>query len=281
MKRDPLLLGVIIFFISIIISALVSLKSTPASIVIAVCGLILTIIIIFHKPLDTKIKKNGYFRFIAPGFDVTLWTARVDNPIRTVIPDHPTDTTTNEEAKKLCQEGRDLVAPKATGKEANLNLAFEKFYTAYKLDTNYWEPRINIAQILLIWGQLDRAYGWAADVRTNFSEIKAAFVKAGLIMAEIMERRIDPKMSKESLQSEFKKIATILEDSLKKDPEHLTTRYSLGRVLLLCGVDKKIIEDFLMESIKYKDFRERFRDILQSTGLKNMFKKDFPNFPEN
>ena len=90
------------------------------------------------------------------------WTIQSSQPIRTVFPERPTDTTDNRQAIELAKQGRRLVNPTEEGARPDLSAAMNKFQAALKLDPGYWESRLNVAQILLLTGQLQAAFAEAS-----------------------------------------------------------------------------------------------------------------------
>ena len=206
------------------------------------------------------------------------WEVRSDQPIRTVFPDRPSDSTTNQEAISLANEGRALIKAKGHGHEVNLSTALTKFEQAAHLDDNYWEPRINIIQILLLTGHLKDAFTEAHAVRAKFGDIPLAFAKSGLLIARVMEQGLSDDDPETKRQSTYKTIANVLQDNLHHCSGHVTTMISLGRALLLAGASANDMHDFLSGSFQYPDFVTAFKQALEREQLLDQFNRQFPGF---
>ena len=139
-----------------------------------------------------------------------------------------TNSAQNQKAIELYNEGCTLMQTKSDDKEVDLNKAIKKFRKAASLDSQYWEPRIGIAQCLLLAGQTRNAFSDAESIRLFFPGEPLAFAKAGLIMAKVIEAGILHQDDKDEQRSKYRVI--LLCESLKKCPGHVTSMKSLRRV---------------------------------------------------
>lgn len=227
----------------------------------------------------SKRKGRGEISF-SPAKGATIkWEVRSDQPIRTILPENPTNSTENPEALRLCDEGRALIKLKSSGEDVNLDVALEKFRQSAILDPKYWEPRINIAECFLLSGRMIEAFSEAESIRLLFSETAPlAFVKAGLIIAKVIEEGISPEDQEGDRRSRYRVIANLLRENLEKCPDHLTTMISMGRVLLLAGAPEGELKEFLFQAKRLRAFREEFRRSLEREGMTEAFSSQFPEF---
>ena len=123
------------------------------------------------------------------------------------------------------------------------------------------------------------AFSEAESIRLLFSETEPlAFVKAGLIMAKVIEEGISPEDQEDDRRSRYRVIANLLRENLEKCPGHLTSMKSLGRVLLLAGATEGELEDFLLRAKQSSAFDEEFRMSLAEEGMTEAFSSQFPEF---
>ncbi len=269
--------AVVVFLGCIITSSLTGDTATAISIVCAsvfVSGLLL-----LYPTIENISDRKGTGELVfSPSKGVTFsWEVRSNKAIRTVFPEKPSNTTNNESAVKLCNEGRAIVKAGSGNKEQNIKIALEKFRKAAELDTEYWEPRVNIAQILLLTGNIKAAFSEAEGIRLYFNNTPLAIAKSGLIMARVLEQSISSKDDIEHTKLIYKKIVIILKDNLIRCPGHLTSMISLGRALLLSGADEKRMKEYLLDALQFGEFKNEFKKSLDREKMLDKFLKQFGN----
>ena len=204
-----------------------SFAASPTFGIAAVCaGAFIAGVFLLYPVIEglSKRKGKGEISF-SPAKGATIkWEVRSDQPIRTIFPEKPTNSTENQEAIRLCDEGRALIKRKSSGEDVSLDVALEKFRQSAILDPKYWEPRINMAECYLLSGRMMEAFSEAESIRLLFSETAPlAFVKAGLIMAKVIEEGISPEDQEDDRRSRYRVIANLLRENLEKYPGHLTS----------------------------------------------------------
>lgn len=259
-----------------------SFAVSPTFGIAAVCaGAFIAGVFLLYPVIDglSKRKGKGEISF-SPAKGATIkWEVRSDQPIRTIFPEKPTNSTENQEAIRLCDEGRALIKRKSSGEDVSLDVALEKFRQSAILDPKYWEPRINMAECYLLSGRMMEAFSEAESIRLLFSETAPlAFVKAGLIMAKVIEEGISPEDQEDDRRSRYRVIANLLRENLEKYPGHLTSMKSMGRVLLLAGASEGELKDFLLRAKRSSTFDEEFRMSLAGEGMTEAFSSQFPEF---
>lgn len=268
------LFGVI--FLLCVVAAVVSALFVPngqrLAIVLVVAGAVVPIVLLLgSRPGKGEVKVTH------KGVTVE-WDVRSENAIRTVFPEISTDSTKNQQAILLANEGRDLIKAKSSNHHVDLSTALEKFRQAAALDQEYWEPRINIAHVLLLTGQLKDAFAEAESVRLVFRGVPLAYAKAGLIIARVIEQGISEADPEEIRQARYTQIAELLKESLLHCPGHITTLTSLGRALILAGQGTEEIRKFLSDAFQYQEFVSSFRQTLEKEELLQQFNEQFPGF---
>ena len=275
------IVAAIIFVFCIIMATIVEMPTTVA-ILVVLGGVLVSAMIVMSPALQ---KFAGKIWVSPDGVHLELkaskWDVRNDQPIHTVFPERPTDSTDNQEAIKLANEGRNLIKKKTVDHEVDLVAALKKFKQAALLDDRYWEPRINIAQILLLTGQIKDAFAESEAVRVAFRRVPLAYAKAGLIMARVMEQRISEKDSDDKRHANYTQIANLLKDNMERCPGHLTTMTSLSRVLLLAGTDATEMRTFLKNMFQYPGFVTEFKRTLEQEELLAKFNLEFPGLFED
>ena len=261
-----------------------SFAASPTFGIAAVCaGAFIAGVFLLYPVIEglSKRKGRGEISF-SPAKGATIkWEVRSDQPIRTIFPEKPTNSTENQEAIRLCDEGRALIKRKSSGEDVSLDVALEKFRQSAILDPKYWEPRINIAECSLLSGRMMEAFSEAESIRLLFSETAPlAFVKAGLIMAKVIEEGISPEDQEDDRRSRYRVIANLLRENLEKYPGHLTSMKSMGRVLLLAGAPEGELKNFLLRAKQSSAFDEEFRMSLAGEGMTEAFSSQFPEFFE-
>ena len=259
-----------------------SFAESPTFGIAAVCaGAFVAGVFLLYPVIEelSKRKGGGEISF-SPAKGATIkWEVRSDQPIRTIFPEKPTDSTENREAIRLCNQGRALIKRKSSGEDVGLDVALEKFRRSASLDPGYWEPRINIAECHLLSGRMMEAFSEAESIRLLFAEAAPlAFVKAGLIMAKVMEEGISPEDQEDDRRSRYRVIANVLRENLEKYPGHLTSMKSRGRVLLLAGAPEGELKEFLLKAKQSSAFAEEFRTSLEREGMIEAFASQFPEF---
>ena len=275
--RLTTVLGTGVFLICVLILPLFQ-DNYSVILTILIFGSLISVVII----LSPTLRKMSAKMNISPvdGFTVE-WDAVSRQPIRTILPKHPTNSTRNLEALRLTNEGRELVSKKTSNHRVDLTPALEKFQEAARLDETYWEPRINIAQILLLTGKLKDAYAESEAIRVAFRHVPLAYAKAGLIAARVIEQTVFKEDSETKRQNRFAQIIGILEDNLAHCPGHLTTMTSLGRAKLLAGANVDEMREFLDNAHQYPEFAKEFKKALISDNLLQNFNSQFPGHYED
>ncbi len=255
-------------------------ESPSVAIAVLSCGAVLGSVAFLLPALSKCIEGAGSVVLGPSGLKIHSqeWTVQTDEPIRTFMPPQPTNETNSEMAISACDEGRRIVSAGRPGEPVDLERALACFEEAATLDPEYWEPRINIAQVFLLRQELEQALALATDVRVRFAEHEQAFAKAGLIIAKVLELRIPAEATVEQRRKGYSAIVGILKDSLRKCAGHMTTRTSLGRALLLSGVGQSKLVEYLGECMGYESFRLRFREALVADGLMERFRETLPEF---
>ena len=209
------------------------------------------------------------------------WEIRSE-PVRVVVPTNPTNSTSHKEAVQMCDKGRSILASKQRGEEVNINEAISYFSKAAQLSPEYWEPRLNKASALLFKGQALQARNVAEKVLHQFGSVDPlAYSKAALLIAKVDELRISENDTETEQESKYSTIASDLEKSLLRNPSHITTRLSLGRVYLYSRAPEEKICSFVKESLRFPDFRSCFSDALSNEGLTEEFYNRFPVLAEH
>ena len=262
-----------IFLLGVLIIAVVVMKFAE----IILLGMVLALFCFVYAVLlllaaEGILKRSKRGEITSKGIK---WEIR-EEPVRVVLPHNPTNTTDSEKAKKLCEEGRQCVSQKKAGQDVDLDKALSLFERASELDEDFWEAQLNVAALKLLQGNTKDALAIASHLRTRFADVPLAFVKSTLIIAKIEELLISKNDPQASQQGAYKKLARLLEESLDKQTDHLTTRISLGRVYLLAGETKDTLEKFLTESLKDDNFAEAFRKALEAEGLTREFEDEHP-----
>lgn len=263
-----------IIFLLCVVAAVVIIIFVPkgqglAMTVVSAGAVVCIVLILGTRPGKGSVKFNENGATIE-------WDVRSDYAIRTVFPEIPTDSTKNVQAISLANEGRALVKVKSSNPEVDLSAALEKFQQAAALDKEYWEPRINIAQILLLSGQLKDAFSEAESVRLVFRDVPLAYAKAGLIIARVMEQGISGDDPDEMRNARYAQIAALLKENLERCAGHLTTMTSLGRALILAGEETEVIREFLSDALQYPEFVSAFKHTLEKEELLQQFNEQFP-----
>jgi tetratricopeptide (TPR) repeat protein len=218
--------------------------------------------------IDNVIRKARKGKLSPRGIE---WETRTEL-VRIAVPTNPTNTTDRAEAIRLCEQGRMIVR-----EHGDLETALELFTRAFRLDNRYWEALVNQANILFLLGRVHDAVSAANRVRTQFDNIGLAYAKATLVIAKTLEMRILESASEEQQEADYRMISGLLEESLTKLKSHITTRTSLGRVMLLSGTHKETIEKFIEESLEYDEFAEAFLKALEAEKkLTERFREEFP-----
>lgn len=270
-----------VFLACVLASAFIT--SGAVAIAVVGAGVFVAALFVLHPTIDamTHRKVSGELNLSATTGVTVKWEVLSDQPIRTVFPENPTDTTNNEEARQLTQDGRAIVRSKNTQGDVDLSTAFEKFRAAANLDRGYWEPRVNIAQILLLTGNLKDAFAEAGSIRVAYEEIPLAYAKAGLIMARVIEQGISEEDTEEDRKGKYHMAQGILQQNLMKCPGHVTSMTSLGRTMLLAGADTQQMREYLNEAIQYREFAEEFRKALDREEMLDAFSSQFPEFVQD
>lgn len=273
-------IGAAVFLASIAAAVLLASHSTVATIAVVCAGVFMGGIFVLYPVFQNVASRKGKGQIdFSPTKGVSFqWEVRSNQPIRTVLPTEPTNTTQNERAISLCEEGRLLISSQSTNKDALLDEAYSKFKAAATLDPGYWEPRLNIAQILLLRGKLKDAFSEAESIRLIYPETPLAFAKAGLIMARSIEQQIGLDDPIDERQRQYQTICNILRGNLKHCSGHLTSLMSLGRAMLLAGASVEEMSSFLEVAARIPEFKEQFFDALKREGILDKFKEQFPDF---
>ncbi len=274
--RFRLIIAMCVFALAGILAVLSGSPWTGAA--LALGGAFLALVILFFPELRNLLKTSESIK-IGPTYMKfeSQWTASRTKPIHTIIPTIVTDATSNEKAKALCERGREYVAPKEKGTPVDLDAAMRCFQEAAELDNDYWEPRINIAQILLLKGLLKESFAAATEVHIRFRSDKLAYVKAGLIMAKVLEQRMPPGQKLAEKRVGYGAIMELLQENLRSLPEHLTSRISLGCALLEFQGEASEIRAFILGSAVFPGFMEAFVEALKKEGLFDQFRSQFPD----
>lgn len=262
-----------IFILGVLIIAVVVMKFAE----VLLLGMVLAFLCFVYAVLlllaaEGVLKRSKRGEITSKGIK---WELR-EEPVRIVLPQNPTNTTNSERAKKLCEEGRKCVSQKKAGHDVDLDKALSLFEQASELDENFWEAQLNVAALKLLQGNTKDALAIASHLRTRFADIPLAFAKSILIIAKIEELLISEKAPETSQRQTYKKLARMLEESLTKQRDHLTTRISLGRVYILAGEKKETLEKFLRESLEYDNFTKAFSKALETEGLTREFEDEYP-----
>lgn len=267
--------------IVVLMACLVISMNSSHGIIVIIAGVFIAALLILHSSIEKLVERKGSGELSLSPTGMTIsWEVMSDQPIRTVFPENPTDTTNDSVAKSYCEQGRAIVKAKNADNQVNLEEALGIFRKAIELDDKYWEPRINIAQILLLTGRLMEAYSEADTIRIVFSNIPLAYAKAGLIKAKVIEQGLSAKSNVSEKQSKYVMIVEILRENLERCPGHLTSMISLGRAMLLSGSDTDEMKEYLSESMQYKEFAAAFLRALRRDGLLDSFNNQFPGFVE-
>lgn len=270
----------VVVFLGCVIAA--SFSSTPVGIAIVGAGAFVSALFLLYPAIEKLTDKKGTGELsFSPAKGVTIsWEVRSDQPIRTVIPENPTDSTKNQKAKALCDQGRSLVKRKTKDKNADLKSALNKFKEAAELDKDYWEPRVNIAQIYLLTGRLEEAFSEAESIRLVFSSEPLAYAKAGLILARVIEQGLSKDDSAEVKRDKYQVVNKILERNLDVCKGHLTSMISLGRAKILAGADDSEMSSYIKDAMQYKGFKDEFKKSLEREKMLDKFNESFPTLLE-
>lgn len=204
------------------------------------------------------------------------WDVRKLTPIDTLFPSQTTDSSVSGDAKRLCQEGRDVLASHAGGESVDLGAAYSLFERAAEIDSHYWEPRMNMAGILILRGELEKAFTMASEIRMQHHDNALAFADASLIMASAIETSIDPK-SHQQARSKYKKIIEILDEALARAPEDDVVRSALIKSLILGEGERDRVDDCVRGGLKNAGFRRAFSAALEADNdLQREFASAYP-----
>jgi len=261
-------------FVLGLVGAAIFYKESPTIAIISVLGGlvlgVLFIIPILGQSSRGKVIVNN------DGLEVE-WNVRQKDPIDTISSSNPTDSTESEKAKELCQQGRDILDGKAGEKNIDIAKAFECFSKASEADSNYWEPRANMAGILVIKGKLEEAYNLAHQVREMAGNNTLAFANGSLIMATSIETSIDPESPIEKIRTKYQLIVNILEESLIKDEKDVVVRSAKIKSKILGNYQKDDILNDIKKGLSYPGFREEFVEVLnKDEALKKAFMSEYP-----
>ena len=225
--------------------------------------------------LISVIGGKGSVRVQKDGMSVE-WDVRKLEPIDTLVPSRTTDSSESGDAKRLCQEGRDLLASHAGGGSINLEEAYSLFERAAEIDPKYWEPKMNMAGILILRGELEKAFTMASEIRMQHHDNVLAFADASLIMASAIETSIDSN-SHQQVRSKYEKIIEILDEALAKAPEDDVVRSALIKSLILGGGERDRVGDYVRGGLKNAGFRGEFSAALEADNdLKREFASAYP-----
>jgi tetratricopeptide (TPR) repeat protein len=278
--------GLVVFILSLIAAYIFAPKAPGVAATAIGAGLMVAILLFFLPLLWRRLDQGGGLTVGVSGFKIPPldFTVRSREPLVTYSPPSPTDSTTNPHAKTLCDAGREIVFPKpgasnlTSGREVDLNKALEYFRQAAELDPNYWEARLNIAQVMLIKQDLPAALALASDVRVRFFSDPLAFARATLIIAKVLEMRIPPQVLKEQLRNYYEPILRLLRESLLRCPKHMVTRTSLGKALIKSQANAEEKLSFLRDNLDDLEFKKRFKEALMADHdpLLDAFEEEFP-----
>ena len=254
------------------------LKSGVAAATVVSAALVLALVVLFLPAIERRLEAGGRVSIGAKGLEIDSlpWKARVDEPLLTIIPTSATDSTRLDQARALCNRGREIISHAGGGETPDLDSAFACFREAAVLDPNYWEALINLAQVMLIRARLTEALATSADVRVRFASDPLAFCKATLIFAKVLELRIPRNATPDVIAKEYNTIAQLLREALVRLPEHMATRISLAHALLMARVEPQQVKAFLEEGLHFDQFRAKFRWLLQEEKMLADFQRDFP-----
>lgn len=219
---------------------------------------------------------DGRFSFSQSGVEVD-WKVRQQAPIDTITPVNVTNTTSSAQARDLCQKARAILGSKGANTSANLDEAHVLFQQAAKIDPDYWEPRANMAGILVIKGRLQEAYEIANKIRISSGANTLAFANASLIMASAIETSISPSADVKIKAEKYKKIVLLLNEALERAPDDVVVRAAIIRTYILLGEDKSSIEGEMQRGLDYEGFRaELVASLNQDADLKSKFVAEYP-----
>ncbi len=205
------------------------------------------------------------------------WDVRQKDPIYTISSPNPTNSTESEKAEELCQKGRDILNGKSGDEAIDIAEAFKYFSEAAEIDDGYWEPRANIAGILVIKGQLEDAFKLASEIRALAGDNSLAYANGSLIMASSIETSIDPESSPDIINEKYSLIVNILDESLQKNEKDIVVRAAKIKSKIFGNYEKDDVEHEIKEGIKYLGFREEFSDVLNKDDiLKVAFVAEYP-----
>lgn len=253
--KSRLLLSSGLFIGSVVVAAFLSVfvpdTSNPISLAIIVAAAVLGVVVVMGPTYFAGKVDYGADR------KTTEWTLHSYEPFRTYMPTNVTDATSNTEAKRLCDEGRKIIQSKDKNASPDLDRAFKLFSLASRLDDDYWEPQANMANIKLIKGELKEAHNLASEVRTKYYDNSLAVCRANLIIAKALEATIDRSKSNGTTKKQYRRIVTLLRDSLPRCSENLTMRNFLGQAILMGGGSKEEFSGFFCRKLKGRELQDR------------------------
>jgi len=265
------------FFGCAIIASLIAEKSTVVATGIVSSGLLLSVVMLLLPAIESALKKASKAKVTPTSIE---WDIRRE-PVRVVVPSNPSNSTSHKKAVEKCNKGRSILASKQKGEEVNIDEAISCFSEAVKLSPEYWEPRLNMAAAFLFKGEAINARNVAEKVLHRFGPVEPlAYSKAALLIAKVDELRIPEEDTEAEQESKYSAIASDLEESLRRNPSHITTRLSLGRVYLYSKAPEDKVCSFINESLHFPDFRSCFSDALVKEGLTEEFTTRFPSLAE-
>ena len=206
------------------------------------------------------------------------WTVRQEEPLDTIFPTTPSNTTNSYEAIRLCEEGRALL--NGGGDIAD---AYGLFERAIALDSNYWEPKANMAGIQLIRGQLKEAYDLANEVKNAAFLLNndLALANASLTMASAIETSIDPQAPADQKKGEYSKILALLDQALQRSPEDAVLRSAKIKAQIIAGSPREEIISELRTGFEHGDFLTEFSTVLRRDDeLRDAFCKECPEIAD-
>ncbi len=275
MNRNNLLGAIccaILFALGVAGAAYFHEKSTSLAIVCVIGGIALGCLCLFAI---TGRKSQGKMIIDVRNQRAELqWKVRQAEPLDTISPPSITNSTDKIDSIAYCQKGREILR-----NHGDLDEAYRHFSDASASDNSYWEPKVNMAGIHLIRGELDLAYRVAEEVR-NFSTStnnNLAFSNASLIMASVLETSIDPDSAPDTKEKEYRKVVNILDEALNRSPHDVVVRSAKIKAQIVGEFEKEDIVKEIMASCDDEAFRNEFATVLASDEeLKKVFVDELP-----
>lgn len=193
-----------------------------------------------------------------------------EKSIQVDITAHPTNSTTNKNAKHLCDAGRNLLLETSSEnqqikKDELLSQALNCFQEAEVIDPDYWEASVNSAYVLLLQQQWENAREKAICICSKNSE-PLAFAKASLILARVYVRENS---------EDYERIIQVLQEACRRCPTHSASWVSLFRQLLKASTPQQEIREIMSSKFDDAQFCGKVRREL-SRNERELLNENYP-----